>query len=297
MIRARTACLLLIVCVSCASAETREAAADPMSQPSFKEYWFSGKAELTRYRLEQARYGEIREGDAVLIFVTEDFLPDRQVKAESPDRDVTGAVPILKLNLTKKFETGIYPYSIMTSVFTPLGISSRPRSLKTSTSVQEWCGHTWLQLNLRGDRYALTGHSYFESEADQEYELSATWLEDEIWTRIRLAPASLPTGSVRMIPGGEYARLRHRDPAVREANATLRTTDDGVSVYTVEYTELGRSLSIRFGTGFPHEILGWEEAIEGRPTTRAERTHSLRIDYWTRNSNADAPLRRELGLD
>ncbi len=48
----------------------------------FKGYWYQGKAELTRYQLEQARYGEIHSGDAVLIFVTENFLLDKQVKHE-----------------------------------------------------------------------------------------------------------------------------------------------------------------------------------------------------------------------
>ena len=46
----------------------------------WKEYWYSGKAEITSYDLEQARYGELRKGEAVLVFVTEDFLPEEQVK-------------------------------------------------------------------------------------------------------------------------------------------------------------------------------------------------------------------------
>ena len=39
----------------------------------FKGYWYAGKAEVSSYKLEQARYGEIREGNAVLVYVTEDF--------------------------------------------------------------------------------------------------------------------------------------------------------------------------------------------------------------------------------
>ena len=44
----------------------------------FKKYWFSGKAEITSYQLSQLRYGELREGTAVTIFVTEDFLQKEQ---------------------------------------------------------------------------------------------------------------------------------------------------------------------------------------------------------------------------
>src|SRR5205085_1004801 len=69
-----------------------------VANEQFRAYWNQGKAELTRYALEQARYGEIRHGDAVLVFVTEDFLTDKEVKLESPpgDRRVS---PVLKLNL------------------------------------------------------------------------------------------------------------------------------------------------------------------------------------------------------
>lgn len=50
---------------------------------SFLDYRYQGKAELNRFDLQQERYGEIREGDAVLIFVMEDFLPETQVKYEN----------------------------------------------------------------------------------------------------------------------------------------------------------------------------------------------------------------------
>ena len=33
----------------------------------FKEYWYAGNAEITSYKLTQARYGELREGKAVLF--------------------------------------------------------------------------------------------------------------------------------------------------------------------------------------------------------------------------------------
>jgi|GEM_PF-4377681 len=33
----------------------------------FKEYWYAGKAEVSSYELEQARYGELRKGHAVFL--------------------------------------------------------------------------------------------------------------------------------------------------------------------------------------------------------------------------------------
>jgi len=47
----------------------------------FKQHWFDGYAEINSYALNQSRYGEQRNGSAVLIYVTEDFLADEQVKA------------------------------------------------------------------------------------------------------------------------------------------------------------------------------------------------------------------------
>ncbi|MBI4519880.1 MAG: hypothetical protein HY701_03525 [Gemmatimonadetes bacterium] len=275
----------------------------PLHNDAFKTYWFSGQAELNRYRLEQVRYGEVHEGDAVLIFVTEDFLPDKQVKDESSDRTRTGSWPILKLNLYRQFVTGIYPYTMMTSVFSPLDVAAHPHALKTSTAVQEWCGNVYLQMNLRNQRYDAILHSYFEDEADQRVSLDATWLEDEIWTRIRMAPFTLPQGDLRMIPGGQESRLRHSPLRVERARASLERHSDGSASYVVQYPDAARTLTIRFGQAFPHEILGWEEsfaptggAAAPTLTTRATRTHVLKTDYWARHGNADRVLRAQLGL-
>ena len=112
----------------------------PLSD-EFKAYWYAGEAEITSYKLEQARYGELRDGNAVLIYVTEPFLPKEQVKANNNNPE---NISVLKLNATKKFLTGIYPYSIMSSTFYP--VHDNQHALKTSLSVQEWCGHVYSSL-------------------------------------------------------------------------------------------------------------------------------------------------------
>ena len=164
----------------------------------FGRYWYQGKAELTRYKLDQARYGEMHSGEAVLIFVTEPFLAERQVKLEHGDP--AKGLTVLKLNFVRKFFTGIYPYSIMTSTFTPVDFA-RTRTLKVASESQEWCGLTFTQLNLRNGRYAGQLRSYFEDEGDRAFEFAPAWLEDELWTRIRLAPETLPVGDVTVVPG------------------------------------------------------------------------------------------------
>lgn len=272
----------------------------------FKDYWFQGKAELNRYELEQARYGEIHNGDAVLIFVKEDFLKGKQVKSDNPHQ--SNSLPVLKLNSARKFFTGIYPYSILTSVFTPLDPGKVP-TLKVSNSNQEWCGQTYAQINLRGGKYEGVAHSYFEDEADQKFKISRTLLEDEIWTRIRLNPQSLPIGEIEILPGLYFLRLAHQDFVSRKAKAEVSTivdtslSPDPIHVYTIDYQSIDRTLKIMFERSFPHAILGWEETYKSgwgadarELTTTARRTNTLLTDYWRKNSVADSTYRKMLGL-
>ena len=267
------------------------AEAPPVQDEAFQSYWFDGTAEISRYELIQDRYGEPRSGDAVLIFVKEDFTPGTQVKADRPDGS---SIPVLKMNFVKKFLTGIYPYSIMTSVFTPLDTGAQPKALKTTTSVQEWCGQTFLQWNLRGNRYEGSGYSYFESEGDGQYTAKGALLEDDLWMRVRLQPAGLPTGRFDIVPGSQAVRLLHQKPQTMSAEGVLET-DNTVSSYTLRYRDEGRILSIDFEKAFPHRILGWKETVRGK-VTEARRTHTQKLDYWNYNGNEDLPQRDRLGL-
>ncbi len=278
------------------------AAMNPADNDAFRAYWNQGKAELTRYALTQARYGELREGDAVLVFVTEDFLSEPQVKLES-DPAGRAVTPVLKLNTMKQFITGIYPYSMMTSVFSPVAGGA---ALKVTTTSQEWCGHTFTQLNHRDAGYEVSAFSYFEQEGDQHFNLPSVVLEDELWTRIRLAPDALPTGKLTVVPGTMTARLRHIPLAATEATATLSDLDSAGTAlrrFTLTYPSTSRTLSILFERAFPHAIVGWDETYPDgfgpQPkvlTTTARRTNRVMLDYWARHAVADLAWRDSLGL-
>jgi hypothetical protein len=266
--------------------------------PDFKAYWYNGEAEVSSYTLEQARYGELRQGHAVLIYVTEPFLKKEQVKA---DRAKPEDVNVLKLNYTKKFHTGLYPYSIMTSTFMPT--KQQGHALKVSSSMQEWCGHVYTQLNNR-DLFKIRSHSYFEGEADKSYALEKTWLEDELWTLIRIAPEELPAGEIQLIPGMEAARLKHFELKAYTAQLSLTESTGGTLTYTIQYPDLNRNLSIQFEKAAPHKILAWEEQFRSGfgskarvLTTKATLKETLLTPYWTKNKNADGQLRQELLLD
>ncbi|HSI78817.1 MAG TPA: hypothetical protein VK957_23185, partial [Lunatimonas sp.] len=95
-------------------------------------YWYNGEAEISAFDLTQYRYGESREGEAVLIFVTEDLSKKKQVKLDNPQDAGRDAVKVLKLNMTKSFTTGIYPYNMMLSVFSPVYLQSSALKLTAS---------------------------------------------------------------------------------------------------------------------------------------------------------------------
>jgi hypothetical protein len=126
--------------------------------------------------------------------------------------------PVLKLNATKNFNTGIYPYSIMQSIFYP--VANNQHALKISASIQEWCGQVYSQLNNRDD-FELISHSYFQSESDQSFTIKKAWTENELWTKLRIDPNNLPIGSIEIIPSFEYLRLKHITAKAYSANAIL----------------------------------------------------------------------------
>jgi len=268
--------------------------ADPKTvlSQAFKDYWYAGEAELTSYKLEQARYGELRDGHAVLVYVSEDFNVQKQVKADRSDAD---NISVLKLNVTKKFNTGIYPYSVMQSTFYP--VSNAQHAIKVTSSMQEWCGQVFTQLNNRTN-FEVQSYSYFESEGDQELQLEKAILENELWTQLRIDPKSLPQGDQMIIPSFEFMRLKHVDIKAYKASAFLSNDS-----YTLNYYDLDRSITINFNSEFPHEITGWEETFnsgfgpEAQPlTTKATLMKSIKSAYWGKNSNADSHLRDSLQL-
>jgi hypothetical protein len=274
----------------------------------FEEQWYAGKAELSTYSLQQARYGEIRNGEAVLIFVTEDFSTNKLVKLDEPEK-TDDKMRVLKMNMTKNFVTGIYPYSMMLSVFTPVSKEGKEKTLKADCSSQEWCGHTFSQLKLKGNDYNWQLHSYFEKEGEQDKKLDADLIEDELWNRIRINPSTLPQGKVSLLPGLLWQRLSHVPLKEEVAVLTLSKADSffikdsGVQMYTIHYPGAQRTLQIYFQSAFPHEILGWQENYpdgfgnnKKMLITKAVKKKTAWLDYWKHNALADTTYRDTLQL-
>ena len=257
----------------------------------FKNYWFDGTAEITSYELNQYRYGQNRKGSSVLIYVTEDFLPNKQVKA---NKESSSTLNILKLNRTKNFLTGIYPYSIMTSIFSRL--EKKKPLVKITSSIQEWCGQSYTQLNRRGN-LKISSHSYFEDEADQNINLKDNLTEDEIWTLIRTQPELLPKGKILILPSIEYLQLNHKKIKFYEAEASI-IQKKGINTYLIIYPELQRKHSISFKNVRPYGIIEWAEYDLRFPeqVTKAKVIKTVKLPYWKLNNLGEENYRDSLGL-
>jgi len=288
-----------------AQANTEAAATTPGHfTGGLSDYWYEGKAEINTYALEQIRYGEVHPGQVSLIFVSEDFLTDKQVKNDNYTNPAS--TPIIKTNMIRRFVTGIYDYSIMTSTFTPTKVEEQAHTLKVTTSMQDWCGQTFTQLNYAGGKkWDSQLRSYFEREADQNEALPADFTEDEIFNRIRSGWETLPTGAFNVIPATGYLLMTHTSFKAAKATSSLedysgdRFPEEKLKSYTIEYPAINRKVSIVFDAAAPYVVRGWTETYPSRGktlTTVARLSHQVRAPYWSQNSVADQEKRASLGL-
>ncbi|MEX2379218.1 MAG: hypothetical protein WD530_00625 [Vicingaceae bacterium] len=201
----------------------------------------------------------------------------------------------------RKFTTGIYDYSLMSSIFSPINQERNVFPIKITTSSQEWCGHSWIQLNESLHHYQLQGFSYFEKESDMNKLLPKAITEDGLWNQIRLNPDLIPTGELQMIPSTQYLRLSHQDTKAYLANIQLQLTNDSIKnqLLSIHYPKINRTVHIEFETKFPHHILGWsEEKLSGDTllTTKAKLKARIKSPYWSQNSLQDSSMRKKLNL-
>ena len=264
-----------------------------------KAYWYAGKAEVSKFQLSQNRYKDEHDGELVLIFVTEDFLTDKQVKNDNYTNP--NSVSVLKTNQLRRFTTGLYDYSMMTSVFTKADGSGTEKITMTS---QDWCGHSFVQLNRKKDHYVVELRSYFESEGDQEVKVKADLLEDEILNLLRINPENIKTGQYAILPSMTYLRLTHRPIEAIPAEiskTSLRRPGKASSSLDIHYPSLGRRLNIIYESEAPFKIVSITDTYpsmfdkKDRSTT-AVKTHELYDAYWSMNDPSDKAERSTLNI-
>jgi hypothetical protein len=274
--------------------------------PEFSGHWHDGRAELNGYRWQVNRYGEDRQGQAVMIFVTEPFSEARKVKVDDPARDPRDTVDVLKLNLVRDFQTGIYDYDTMTSVFSRSGDFS---PLKVSFSSAEWCGHVYEELLFERRRLRERYHSYFEGESTEDTIDSKQGgiTEDNLFIVLRgLRGPLLEAGQqtqVPFLPGAFHRRLTHQPLAWTTAEierlADPETVETPAGTFTaivyVVRTAGGREGRFHVEHVYPHRIVRWAWG-PGRAAESGELSGTIRVKYWQLNGNGNERYLEELGL-
>ena len=270
----------------------------------FEALWYDGQAELSGYVWKGTRYGELRTGEAVAIFVTETVGADTHVKPDDPSR--AGGVTAMKLNLVREFQTGLYDYDTMTSVFAEVGAF---RPLRVTFASQEWCGHVHEVLDV-GKKLALDIASYFEGES---LTTTLAWKDGAllgdhlfVWLRGLRGPVLAP-GEARTLPylaDGFERRLRHTKAEWQTLTLTraAATTSESVPagsfpalVYTLASSD-GRSGRVAFEEAYPHRLLSWSWQRGAELLDSGAMTGSKRMKYWELHAEGQESLRGELGL-
>jgi hypothetical protein len=270
----------------------------------FDTHWHDGKAEIDGYRLVVSRYGQDRDGTAVMIFVTEPFSESKRVKEERPPSNPRDTIDVLKLNLVRDFQTGIYDYNTMVSVFVR---TSDFAPLKVSFSSAEWCGHVYAEMIFGPKQIRGMYASYFEDESEPIAlpRPKGGVTEDELFVVLRgLRGDFLPAGEQRRVPylpGVFFTRLSHQPLGWTEA---IIKRDAATQTVTVPAGTFETALyDVRIGDGrvgafyiegaYPHRIVKWSLS----PDVRGELTGSTRLAYWKFNQEGDESYLKQIGLE
>ncbi|MCA9540454.1 MAG: hypothetical protein KC620_16255 [Myxococcales bacterium] len=289
-----TRALALLLTLLCAAPAWADASA-------FWKAWSDGKAELSGYTLVQPRYGELRQGHAVLIFVTEPFSRSRGVKVDRYDPNDPDQFTALKLNHVRKFQTGIYDYSLLTSVFVDPARDMAP--VKISFSAQEWCGHVYEEARFSPDGGKVRFDSYFEGETGQTELRGAFVPVDALLIQARglLAngPMSVQSKPTELLGAAMTRRLKHLPAALYRAQLTrgaprpVEVPAGRFVVAPVSWTRPdGVACAIDVEVAAPHRIIGWA-CQDGE---QAKLTGSMRLPYWQTHGEGDEKLLKDLGL-
>jgi hypothetical protein len=273
-----------------------------VAAPAFESHWRDGRAELDGYRLTIERYGETRVGEAVMIFVTEPFSESQLVKVDDPSANPADTFEAFKLNLVRDFQTGVYDYNTMVSVFSRSADFSPAKITFTSA---EWCGHVYEELRFRPEAIESEIFSYFEGET------GASTLtpepdgvaEDNLFITLRgLRGAPLESGETRevaFLPSAFHRRLRHQPLEWTTAEIERLTETETAEVPAGEFEAIvyeirvadGRTGRFHIEATYPHRIVRWDWGSE-----LGELTGSERMAYWQLNGNGDELHLEALGL-
>jgi hypothetical protein len=277
---------------------------------TFWSYWVDGKAELNRYQTIQNRYGSDREAKEILIYVTEPFNLEKQVKSDTYDLRDKNKAQVLKLNRIKDFQTGLYDYNLMTSVFTaidPFQIDnvsfSKGEVVKITFSAHDWCGHVFHQLNRIPTGMESSSYSYFETEGDQNLLLPTeenTLFIDNLFIDVRELIREMPEGEVTLYQSLENTRLFHAPLKIQNTkieksndNFDYNGIDHPVTIVNIESGNENWQFIVE--KEYPKKILYYEYSKNDKIINKGKLLKSVRLPYWQLHNIGDEKYLKELG--
>ena len=269
------------------------------ASPAFWKVWGDGKAELSGYAITTTRYGVPREGRVVLIYVTEPMDRRNWIKDDAGDVPIEERVNVLKLNNVLKFQTGIYPYSVMTSVFAPVDTLAAERfaPAKIAMGAQEWCGLVYEKVIPAPQAFTSELRSYFHAEGDRDATVKTppgTLYEDALLIQLRELDGPFARGKSwagSIVPSLWSQRKGHT--ALGPVAATIKREDatrDGLPVtrFTLSYGSVVTTYDVEKAA--PRRVLGWKTS----GGDEAKLLKTTRLPYWQLNAPGDEKYLKEL---
>lgn len=275
----------------------------------FWKTWGDGHAEIASYDLTEPHYGQPRQGVAISIWVSETFSNSARVKADPGKHPKSDEFGVMKLNLVKDFQTGIYDYNDMTSVFVatqPVNGRSAGYTTKVAFSSQEWCGNVFHQVLFDSAKLRSMRHSYFDGEGDANIELPYPVngvSEDALpfWARGMAEPLLAPGESktVDVLTSLQWVRDKHVNASWAKAELTRAKASVPVTVpagkftadvYTAKLAHVNRTYYVE--SSGARRILKWESSTG----EKAELLATERLKYWQMNGPGGEEALRKLKL-
>jgi hypothetical protein len=306
--------LVLGVCcvlAGCGAASPQAPVMGRIYDAAFWETWGDGFAEVSTYDLVMPRYGANRDGESILIFVSETFSNRQRVKADPGKNPKADEFPVMKVNWQKNFQTGIYDYSEMTSAFLGLAaVDGRAAGTlaKVAFTRQEWCGQMFVQALFDAPRVRVAGSSYFDGDGDltQTLPVPAKGLSEDglvFWARGMAGPFLKPGESVEapFLTGLRSARDAHQPLAWSRVNLARGTTTQKVETAAGEFVTDIYAANLANGKGYlffvesdaPHRLIRWQFSSG----ETGELYASERVKYWELNRPEGVDALRQLGLE
>ncbi|MDP3274364.1 MAG: hypothetical protein Q8Q09_04165 [Deltaproteobacteria bacterium] len=263
---------------------------------AFSQRWGDGRAELIGYEAVSPRYGHLRPAELVLVYVTEPFSRRTLIKDDSAQGD--DRMDMLKVNVSEKFQTGIYPYSLLTSVFCPSDVYGRERfsPAKITLSAQEWCGHVFAGVWPDQDAFLQRAMSYFASEGEVDQRVSApsdVLYEDALLVQLRELDGPFANGSNwqgHVVPALWRNRRAHQTLVPDPARITRSQPSAEITRFRLETGQFWREFDVE--SSGEKRIAAMRSSDGGR----ARLLRSARLPYWQLNSPGDESHRADLGL-